>query len=119
MRSSPETPLTCERPYLSNPAYTFYWLGLSCPIGAVTLILLGGTVGFAVRASLSSAGTALFILWVYLCLYLRAGLTLSMFTLFYVYNLAISHCSGSTDNLSHKLLTQMHMMCILKRNIFC
>ena len=32
--------------------------------------------------------------------------------------LLIFHCSGSTDNLSHKLLAQLHMMCIWKRNIF-
>ena len=78
-----------EPPYLSNPAYTFYWLGLSYPIGAVKLILLGGTVGFAVRAGLSSAGTALFILWVYLYLYYVRVLPSLCFTLFYAYNLAI------------------------------
>ena len=33
--------------------------------------------------------------------------------------LLVSHGSGSTNNLSHKLLAQLCTMCIWKRNIFC
>ena len=80
----------CKLPYLSNPACTFYWLGLIYPIIAVILIshrrylrvlpyvpvfLCGYCFVYAY------AGVSLFLL--------GAGHTLSRFTLSYTYNLEL------------------------------
>ena len=123
VRSSPETPLTCVRSYLSNPAYTFYWLGLSCPIVAVMLILLGGTLGFccACRSFLCgyrfvyTTGISLFLL--------GAGLTLSMFTLFYAYNLALSDIASSnttgcnSNSFAKKAFVASTILCFVREKV--
>ena len=88
-RVPPETPLSCKRMYLSNPCLCFLLVGLYLPYLCSYTYLVRQYYGFLPYVLVllcrycfvyTYAGVSLFLL--------SAGLTFSMFTLSYAYNLA-------------------------------